>query len=641
MKAFLLAVALALIGIPACSSSSSGTTALFVASTLPGGSGSGATDFYELPYPNDLRRTGSGALDLSLFPTNSPLVDQYRQANETLDGFGLNSAMFARFSDALEQTSLPDPMASTQPGASVYVVNVTKTSPDYGKATPIVATFHPEGTNTMGGNRLAVRPYPGFGLDEGTTYALVITKRVLDSKGKAVEPSSDFRAVIGSGGNSNIAHARDVYAPLMTWLASAGGDTPDDSVSAAVFTTQHATFIAPAIHAGVFATAAPTPLATPVLMTTTTDYTLWTGNYIAPNFQGGGSAAVPYLTSGGEISVGSNGAAIVSWMENLRFAMTIPPGPTPATGWPICIYQHGTDGDYETFVDDGTGDRLAQQGIATISMDNVLNGARNPNGNPDLDFFNFQNPYAARDNAVQGYADAWSQMRLAFGMSFVDTANSRTITFDQNRLMFFGHSQGGLTSPGFLANEPAVKGAVLSGTGGILYLSLLYKTNPVNIPDLVAAVVRDQPMDEDNPTIALAQMWIERADGANYAKMFIRNPPAGNTAKNIFQTEGFIDTYAPNPSIEAFATSVGGDLVMTADEMNVEGLIQLRGRKVLTPPFSDNDSGVTGVLAQYMQSPTDDGHFVAFEIPAAMQQTAEFLGTLASTNTATVVVPSQ
>src|SRR5215475_15360941 len=69
---------------------------------------------------------------------------------------------------------------------------------------------------------------------------------------------------------------------------------------------------------------------------------------------------------------------------------------TPPTGWPICIYAHGTGGDWESFVDDGTGLRLALQGIATISTDQVLHGPRNPGGDPETAFFNFGNPYAGR-----------------------------------------------------------------------------------------------------------------------------------------------------------------------------------------------------------------------------------------------------
>jgi pimeloyl-ACP methyl ester carboxylesterase len=600
----------ALVAVVLCAcTSSSGTTALFAQN---------GSDFYDLPYPNDLRRHDDGSLDLSKFPTKSILVDQYRADAEKLDGFGLNGAMFARFSGALDETSLPDPAASTMPGASVYLVNLMT-----GERTPIIAHFRPDKTNTIGDNRLAVRPYPGFGLDEGATYALVITSRVRDASGAAVEATDEFR--------STLANAK-WYAPLKAYLAQ----NPDDVVSAAVFTTQHATDVGLAIRKGVFGTPAPTA-ANLSGDTSAPQYAVFTGTYTAPNFQTG---EVPYSMDGGEIQIGSDGAAIVQRMEPMRFALTLPPGPVPESGFPICIYAHGTGGDYQSFIQDGTAMRLAAEGIAVISTDQVLHGPRNPGGNPEVAFFNFSNPYAGRDNALQGAADAWSQMRLALGMSFPDRTGrtGRTIHFDPDNVFFFGHSQGGLTGPAFIAFEPTLKGAVLSGTGGILYLSLLYKTAPVSFPELIASVTRDNPIDEDNPTLALAQMWIERADGANYARLMVRNPPPGNPPKNIFQTEGFTDTYAPNPAIEAFATSLGGDIVMTANTMPVEGLT-LRGRTVMSPPIMDNDAGVTAVLAQYNQRSSSDGHFVVFDIPAAQTQSSEFLGTLASTGHATVVSP--
>jgi hypothetical protein len=597
--------ALPVLVVAACSSSS-GTTALFAHA---------GSDFYELPYPNDLRRHDDGTLDLSKFPTNSMLVDTYRMDAEQLDGFSLNGAAFARFSGPLDETSLPDPAGSTMPGASVYLVNLMT-----GDKTPIIAHFRADLTNTIGPNRLAVRPFPGFGLDEGTTYALVITSRVHDMAGAPIEATSEFRSTLAS------AHS---YAALRDYLAA----NPDDVMSAAVFTTQHATNIGPAIRLGVFGT--PAPIAAGITAgPSSPEYSVFTGTYSQPNFQTGD---VPYSTSGGEIQVGSDGAAIVQRTEPMRFALTFPPGPVPANGFPICIYAHGTGGDYESFIQDGTGMRLAAQGIATISTDQVLHGPRNPGGNPELDFFNFSNPLAARDNALQGAADAWSQMRLALGMSFAD-GTGRTIHFDSANVFFFGHSQGGLTGPPFIAFEPAVKGAVLSGTGGMLYLSLLYKTSPTPIVDLIAAVTRDNPMDEDNPTLALTQMWIERADGANYAKLMVRNPPAGNLAKNIFQTEGFTDTYAPNPTIEAFATAIGGDIVQTTAAKQLDGLM-LRGRTIVAPPIMNNENGATGVLAQYNQAPDDDGHFVVFDIPAAQAQSSQFLGTLARTGTATVISP--
>jgi hypothetical protein len=625
-----------LLALAACGdSASSGTTALFDIKAAMGSCQSQADckadtvcdttshqciDFYALPFPNDLRRHDDGTLDLSLFPTNSIIAAQYRDVAQTLDGFGLNGQMSSRFSAEIDPATLPDPAGSLDPGASVYVVNIST-----GDRTPIIASFRTDGTNTIGGNRLVVRPVPGFGLLEGTTYALVITKRVLDVGGAPIQRSSQFSSVIGGGGSTQ---EKQVYAPLLAYLDANGGR--GDVVSAAVFTTEHVTQIGPALRAGVFATAAPTATFTgsPNVLT---DYVTYTGTYVAPNFQTG---TPPYLDDGGEIQVDASGTAIVQLMEPMPFALTVPPGTTPPTGWPICIYQHGTGGDWKSFIDDGTADALAKQGIAVISTDQVLHGPRNPGGDPAVSFFNFGNPYAGRDNALQGAADAWSQMRLALGMQFND--GTRDIKFDAARVSFFGHSQGGLTGPAFIAFEPALTGAVLSGTGGIGYLGLLYKLAPVNFPMLVETLTRDSPMDEDNPILAVAQMWIERADGANYARFFVREPQTASGAKNIYQTEGFTDTYAPNKGIEAFATAVGGDLVKTVDEADVPSLTQLRGSTVLAPPIVHNRGNATAVLAQFKMAGGSDGHFVVFDIATARAQSSNFLGTLASTGAATV-----
>ena len=625
-RGWALAGALAcVLAIPACGDNIHGTTALFDVS--PG------ADFYALPFPNDIRRKADGTIDLSAFPTHSVIVDDYRMAAESLDGFGLNAAMFARFDGPLDPASLPDPAGSILPGASVYVVNVDAASPDFGQRTPIIADFRADGTDTIGPDRLVVRPFPGFGLDEGTTYALVITRRVHAANGTEVQPAAQLQALLGHGGDAAIASARQLYAPLLAWLDRPGDDGRSDVVSAAVFTTQHATGIGLALRQGVFGTPAPVA-ANVTLASSATNFTLWTGTYTAPNFQVGDP---PYSSSGGNIVVGADGAAVVQRMEPMRFALTVPYGATPPTGWPICIYQHGTGGDWMSFVEDETARYLASEGIAVISTDQVLHGPRNPGGDPEVSFFNFANPNA-RDNALQGAADAWSQQRLALGLSIADPQNMRTLTFDPARVTFFGHSQGGLTGPAYIAFEPALTGAVLSGTGGIFYLSALYKTAPVSFPQLLETLARDSPMDEDNPSLALAQMWVERSDGANYARFFVRDPRTPAGPRNIFQTEGFTDTYAPNPAIEAFATAVGGDIVKTPDAKPIAGLT-LRGRSVLATPITGDVGGATAVLAQYKMAPGSDGHFVVFDIAAARTQSSEFLGTLARTGHATVISP--
>ena len=610
-----------------------GTTALFA---IPGGTP--GDDFYATPFPNDLWRKSDGTIDLSQFPTNSLLVDNYRAAAESLDGFGKNAAIFARFDGPLDPASLPDAAGSITDDASVYVVDIDPDSATFGQKSPVIVRFRAENTQTIGKHNLVVRPFPGFPLADATTYALVITDRIRDAGGASVAPAAEMEELLGEGGDQLIVDARATYQPLLDYLDEAGGDEREDIVSATVFTTQSALGIVPALRKAIFAT--PEPVATGVTSPATNAiFKTFTGSYEAPNFQAGD---VPYKNAPeGEITVGSDGSAIVQRTETMRFALTVPAGDPPAGGFPICIYSHGTGGDFQSFIGDGTATSLAKQGIAVISTDQVLHGPRNPGGNEEIDFFNFQNPYAIRDNSLQGSADAWSQMRLALGMSIVDGA--RTITFDDTKVTFFGHSQGGLTGPGFVTFEPALTGAVFSGTGGVTYLGLLYKTEPLDIPALLGAVVRDEPLDEDNPSLAMAEMFVERTDPVNYAALMVRNPPILDgvqlAPRNIYQLEGFTDSFTPNLAIEAFATAIGGNIVMTPDTAPVPGL-ELEGREVMAPPFSNNLAGATATLAQYKQQPGSDGHFVVFDIPAAERQAAEFLGTLARTGTATVVAPN-
>lgn len=608
---------LGLLALLAACGGDASATALFA---LPGDT----TDFYALPFPNDLRREADGTIDLSAFPTNSLIADKYREAADSLEGFGLNQAIYARFDAPLDAPNLPDPAGSLAAEASVYLVDVDPDSPARGEKTPIAVRFRAEPTQTLGDNHLVARPYPGFSLAEGTTYALVITDRV-----GGVKASATFEALLGSGGDARTIEARAVYQPLLDWLDEPGGDARADVVSAAVFTTQRATHIVPALRNGVRGAAQPTA-GNITVSSMTAAMTVFVGDYTAPNFQTGD---VPYRDAPAGQIVLAGDTAVVQRMEPMRFGLSVPAGAVPANGFPIAIYAHGTGGDHLSFVDDGTAAALAAQGIAVISTDQVLHGPRNPGGDEQIDFFNVANPYAMRDNALQGTADAFAQLRLVEGMAFADGA--RTIRFDPTKVYFFGHSQGGLTGPGFVAFEPAVSGAVLSGTGGLLYLALLYKTEPLDVSMLLAAFLRDDPVDEDNPSLAMLQMWVERADGANYAPLFVRRPIG--TPRNIFQTEGFTDTYTPNPSIEAFAVAVGGDIVQLPDTADIAGLTVLRGRSVVPAPISGNVGGATAALGQYKQRTGSDGHFVVFDIAAARRQAASFLGTLAQTGTATVV----
>ncbi len=361
-------------------------------------------------------------------------------------------------------------------------------------------------------------------------------------------------------------------------------------------------------------------------------YTTFEGTYQGPNFQSGD---LPYEMSGGGILVDADGNPIPQRLETIRWAITIPDGTVPANGWPIALYGAGTGGDYMSFVDDGTGSRLAAQGIATISIDANLNGNRAMGHDPDVSFFNVYNPVAFRDNVRQGALDNWQLLRLALPLTIVD--GTRTHTFDSSRVYYFGHSQGSLTGPAFLAYEPSIKGAVLSGAAGLLYIAVQYKTEPVNVTTLVQLAIPDHPLDNYNPVLAMVQMGADVADPVSYGPLLTTAPVEGMAPKDIFQSEGFVDSYAPDLGIEAFATSMSLSLVGPVLQP-IEGM-GLRAATPMPRRSLDNMGLHTGVLLQDTMAAGSDGHFVVFEVPAAMKQSADFLGTLAATGTATLVTP--
>jgi dienelactone hydrolase len=596
-------------------------------------------DIYSMPFPTDFYRSDAG-LDLSLFPRPSPLMEEYVDTmGSRLDGWGRNAAMFARFDGELDASSLPaTPEDSLADDASVYLVDVDPASPEKGTKWPLRYRFEPKAGEAIGSDWLSALPYPGFPLGEGRTYALVMTNRLRSAGGGDVQPDDDWVAVRdGTATDADLVKLQTADQPLLDWLDESGGDEREDVVSAAVFTTQRSTDIYPLLRQRVRSLDPPvvqdiTFLGNPEMPDA--DYRFYDAHYLGPNFQTGN---VPYLAQGGEIQLDpDDGLPIVQRTEDLRLSFTIPTGEMPANGWPIVIYAHGTGGSYHSYVNDGTARRLAKVGMAAISIDQVLNAVRNPGGDPDVAFFNFQNPLAARDNAVQGAADDFTVARIVEALDYTDP-DAGEIKFDPTKIYFFGHSQGGLTGPPFVAFEPDIQGAVLSGAGAVLYLGMLYKTEPVDISQLLSAVFRDEPLDEFNNQLALLQTWIERADPVNYGPLLVREPAEGMVPRPIFQSEGLIDSYAPPQTIEAFATAIGEDLVAPVLQ-DVEG-IHLRGRTTLDAPTSDNLDGTTAVLLQYDQAAGSDGHFVVFDIPAAQKQSIDFLATLNDTGTATVVAP--
>jgi hypothetical protein len=615
------------------------STALF---SLPRGPGQPA-EYYELPFPNDLRVRAGGTLDLDDHARPNDLLEIYLGLMSTeFIGFGPNQASFVRFTAPIDEASLPaTPEASLDEGAAVYLVDVDPDSPDRGKRVPLRFTFEHDEGETIGPDSLRCLPFPGFTLRTSTTYALVVTSRLRAPDGTPIGRSADAEALFGGGGGGDpvVASAAEVYAPLFAWLDEPGGDERADVVAATVYTTGDPTALVGRARAVVYADAPAPELAELTLVKAAADLTVYEARIGLPSFQTG---VPPYLEDGGRIELDGAGDPIIQRTETVRVAMSFPPGEVPPGGWPLVIYAHGTGGTYMSFVNDGTAKRFAAAGFAVLGIDQVMNGTRYDGGaTPDdgaveVAFYNFNNPIAGRDNSRQNAIDHFSLVRLAEA-AVVDERHpgGRVHHYDADRLYFMGHSQGGIIGPLFVAWEPKIRGAVFSGAGGLLYFALLLKTEPISIPDLLMAFLRDNPLDEFNNMLALVQMFIEPADPINYARLIAAEPPPGVPGKDVFQSQGITDHFTPVPAIGALGVALGGSLVgpVIVDEPG----FALAGRPVLEAPVTKNLGEHTVVLRQYAAPAGSDGHFVVFDVPDAQRQSVEFLRTLDQDGVATLV----
>ena len=650
----------------ACSSSSSTPASSSIRSVFVVPASPEALDgkaFFDHPFPSDLRRDANGAVVFKGFPNPQglPLLAQYVTATDgLLKGFSTAAAAALRFDGPLDPLTLPaDPPAAMANDASVQIIDVDPASPERGKRH--LAQMHWQAAEAVywPSNTLAVLPMLGRPLRPKTRYAVVVTNKVRTATGALVGRASELAEVLDLEPVSERTRAvHDLYAPAVTELRGAG-IAAADIVHLTVFTTNDAT-------EETFA--AMDDVVQNVPMPTARDWTrkdegadmvVYEGNYgPSPNYQAGD---VPFRKpeNGGGFIVEDGRPKLQSTFD-LRFALAVPDAvkcPAPASGYPIVLYSHGTGGDFRSFIDDGTAVALAQKCLATMGIDQIFHGTR-PGapalGDPQAEtttqllFFNLDNILAARTSNRQSAIDVVQQARLftqtKIKVPAATAKGAQDIAFDGTRVTFFGHSQGGLNGPLFLAGSDLARGAVLSGAGSDLALNLLEKTKPVDVAAgfrLLVGLSDPDSATELNlfhPVMTLVQSIVDSADPLQYGGFIARGPRAGYAPKSIYQTEGVGpdgvgDSYAPPHGIEALSVAIGLPRQLPGVRPVVEG--QWAGLSdVSVPPegLSGNlgDGRASGVLAQFVPKKGKDGHFVVFNDSGARNQAATFLMNLSA-----------
>lgn len=666
-------LALAFVLQPACSSpsgasapsGSSGTQALWVAPASL--SDLADAHFYDHPWPSDLRRDPDGSIHAAGFynPHLVNLIDQYVASTKgILKGFSPTAAMYLRFTGDIDASTLPaDPPHSTQASSSVVLLDVDPKSPEHGKR-HLLETFWRQADGVYWfKDTLAVRPALGYPLLPSTKYALVVTQGVKAADGTTIAPSADLAEVLGLAAvEPRVQAAHDLYAPAVAELKSAG-IAASDVAHLAVFTTDDPTAelfaVMDDVHANVPAPTVDATTWTKPAALQTADYDVYEGRYgPSPNYQAG---TAPYSTEGGAF-VFAGGKPVVQGTFTQQFCLVVPSAqkcPMPASGYPVVLYAHGTGGDFESIVLEGNsfGELLAQHCMASMGINQIFSGDRpgspgvtDPNyeSTEDLLFFNLNNPVAARTNCRQSAVDVVQQARLFtdshLGVPASVSKTGAAIAFDPSNLVFLGHSEGGLNGPLFLAGDAQTRGGVLSGSGAMITVALLDKTSPQpSVAQAVKLILELKTADEAaelnlfHPVLNLAQALVDATDPVNYARYIIQAPRPGFAPKSILQTEGVNpdgtgDTFAPPLGIEVHSVALG----LPREAPGVHTIVQaawggLADATIPPAGLRGNLAGgkATGALGQFVPAPNDDGHFVAFDVPAAHAQVGAFCQNLA------------
>ena len=632
---------------------------------LPGASGTPAgADFYSLPFPNDAARDKSGRVSFAKHPHNATpaigfdAVKLYLDALEP-EAFGPYSTVFFRFDGHFDFATI----APKDKPSHIGFVDVTAGA-TFGDPHGYAASYTDGRNHYICTDSIAVRPDRGDPLRAGHTYAVYLLRGITaKSDGSEAKAAPQLQALLGASAPTDaaLAAAYDSYKPLRDHLAKKSIATTD-VLNAAVFTVGDAHTIAASLRSSERLATAPT--ATPWVKckagvaspcpqhdgdrgcgAESADFDELHALITLPIFQDG---TAPYATSGGGFGKpDSSGNIPVVRSEAVCMSLTVPKGTAPAGGWPIAIYAHGTGGSYRSQAIDGSATMLSKidlgggvtSGFAVLGIDQVAHGPRRCGGgtctstaSPNDVFFNFANPAAARYNALQGAADQHSLVRFTETLTGIDAAvTGSAIKLDPTKTVYWGHSQGATEGAMFLAYDPSIKGAVLSGEGAGLIEALITKSAPVDIKDVLwIALSESSPRDVGlyHPVLSLLEQWVGPSDPVNFAALDVYpSVPAAATPfpRNVFQPSGTKDTFTPWETQATFISAAG--LALVAPILDVD----------VTPPPAASAQGnaklgaLTATAAVRQYAPVGfDGHFVAFRNADAKSDVVKFLARVAA-----------
>ncbi len=623
-------------------------------------------DFWDRPLPSDRRRGPSGRFDLRRYPgadASDLLEDWFSVADARLDGWGVSSGVFHRFTGPLDPASLPaSPEASLEPSSPVFLLDVDRRSPERGRRFPLwVKTLDDRLDRYTPPHLLAAVPVFGFVRRPATTYALVVTTGVRDDAGAPVGRSRPFHDAFEAG----------EFAPLTETLEAEDFDL-GEVAAAALFTTLDHEKALRDLAAWAERLPAPTLDEPWTVVQDHPSFQVLEARFLVPVIQSGNR---PYTGPGeGRILRDERGQPRVVETQSTRLLLSLPKQVPPDAGFPLTLHLHGSGGDAEDSFDrgplledrprnqqprpaPGTGPAhwLARRGVASLGVDFPLHGIRHrPADTSGLLLYNlFGNIGATIDNFLVSAMELTLVSRLAVGLE-IDRAEVATSTaaapwgtgvvrFDPARLTAMGQSMGSTIGTPWATVDPRLAGIVLSGAGGILVDIATHAIEPVPVKGVAELALRLEPGEEIHlfhPALHAAQNLWDLVDPVAKASRVVLDPFPGVPPKHVLMTAGYLDGYFAPTSQAAMAVALGVPLAGTTVEPVLPATLRLAGQEPVSLPLSGNLAGRTAAVLHY-EAPNVNGHYVVFNQEGARFQYTCFLAGVGAGPAPSLLAPAR
>lgn len=621
--------------------------------------------FWDQPYPSDLRLDAEGHPDLAGFP-NPASVDNVSGligGASAREGFAVLAVGYLRFTGALaprvESEVLP-----ADPASPILLVDVGEDATTRGELVPVVARTLVADPYTAA-DVLAVAPRPGFVLRPRTRYAFVVQASASDAAGEPLGAGEVFERLKAEAPGAGEEQASALYAPLWPVLDELGVARAD-VVAATVFTTggvvEEMAALGDRLVADYDVAIEGLSFDADELYP---ELCVLRGTVTMPQFQQGD----PPFDEAGLFELDDEGRPVEQRTEVAPVAIAIPRTPMPQSGYPLVLNVHGSGGFSIAMVrpvgDDGVpGDPIGPafpyttKRIAVAGMAMPLNPERYP-GAEETAYLNVNNLVAIRDTFRQGIIEARLFVE-ALGELQIDPtllegcvgaglpAGAQSYFFDSSKLLITGQSMGGMYTNLIGATEPLLRAAVPTGAGGhwsyfILETSLREGQIPAFLTLLLGTTAELTFL---HPVLSLGAAALEPADPLIYMPHLARRPLPGHPVRPVYETTSIGDSYFPTQIYDAAALAYGNQQAGEEVWPEMQGALELAGLEGLASyPITNNrtsDSGepYTGVVVQYEADGDYDPHAIYSHRDDVKRQYSCFFDTFLRDGAATVVEPT-